>query len=166
MNTIAQQSTKQILNEPFELLKTAKRQMSGSEFYLPAEKPILRKEDSPSEEQKALEGKVNQTDTRRLQALESEMRDIRRQRIFNELQRKIQEGQEVFLNDITELSHEQKDVLKAQMETIESQKLKVKGQKSLVEPAPRKSRRLFAFGQKEKAESLKTRVERPLPPSG
>jgi hypothetical protein len=39
-------------------------------------------------------------------------------------------------------------------------------EKPLVEPAPRPSRRFLPFGKKAQAERQKTRVERPLPPSG
>ncbi len=38
--------------------------------------------------------------------------------------------------------------------------------KPLVEPSTKRSRRLFSFGPKTQAERQKTRVEKPLPPSG
>ncbi|MBI4153677.1 hypothetical protein HY503_01645 [Candidatus Woesebacteria bacterium] len=54
---------------------------------------------------------------------------------------------------------------------IEEQKAKEQPQppevkKPLVEPSTKRSRRLFSFGPKAQAERQKTRVEKPLPPTG
>ncbi len=59
----------------------------------------------------------------------------------------------------TALENELKEIRAKKVQEQQSQKEEQVAQpqeKPLVEPAPRKSRRLFAFGRKEKVESLKT----------
>lgn len=69
------------------------------------------------------------------------------------------------------------EALEKEIEDIRAQKKmqeqKAKGQlpppeapEPLVEPSTKRSRRLFSFGRKTQAERQKTRVEKPLPPSG
>ncbi|MDP3994478.1 MAG: hypothetical protein Q8P91_01450 [bacterium] len=156
--TVAQQVAKQMAQESPEILDNRETQGTG------AEQPIDR---SRAVDQTQLQQQDKLASVRRMEALDTELKDIRRQRLFNDLQRRIQEGQEVFLNDITELSYEQKDVLKAQMEVVKHHTSNIVHPVSLVEPASKPSRR-FAFGKGAKAQALKqqTKTERPLPPSG
>lgn len=69
------------------------------------------------------------------------------------------------------------EALEKEIEDIRAQKKmqeqKAKGElpppeapEPLVEPSTKRSRRLFSFGRKTQAERQKTRVEKPLPPSG
>ncbi len=168
--TLALQAAKQAVQEPWEILGGAGKQIAGVEQSIqpnssprehpPGETPSISDEARLQEQDKI-------QSTRRIEALDRELREIERQRIFNELQRKIQGGQEIYLNDITELSYEQKDVLKAQIETIKAQKSQMQGSGPVQESAPKPSRR-FAFGKGAKAQAQKeqTKTERPLPPSG
>lgn len=168
--TLAQQTAKQIVREPWEILGGAGKQVTGVEQSI---QPNSSLGQHPSAENLSVsdEARFQEQDkaqsVRRIEALDRELQEIERQRVFNELQRKIQGGQEVYLNDITELSYEQKDVLRAQIETIKVQKSQIQNNGPVQEPASKPSRR-FAFGKGAKAQALKeqTKTERPLPPSG
>ncbi len=139
---LARQAAKQIAREPFEILKTASRQVSGMEAGEPAvqEEPQTSDVQKPKPEEVALGQKIKEKDIRLIQALETEIKEIREKKAREEEQEKqIQEGEE------------------AQKE---------EQPKALVEPAAKKGRKLFGFGQKGQAEKLQTRVEKPIPPSG
>ena len=59
--------------------------------------------------------------------------------------------------------------IKAQKKMEEQKRIEEAPQeapKPLVEPSTKRSRKLFSFGAKTQAERQKTRVEKPLPPSG
>ena len=167
--TIAQQVAKQMVQEPMEILGGVGRQVVGMEQ--PGRSNEDPQPESNSQPQTENQTQLQQQDkiasARKIQDLDEEIRGIERQRVFNDLQRKIQEGQEVYLNDITELSYEQKDVLKAQMETIKAQKNQMQASQAVQEPVSKPSRR-FAFGKGAKSQALReqTKTERPLPPSG
>lgn len=55
---------------------------------------------------------------------------------------------------------------KMQEQRVKEEPLPRKAPEPLVEPSTKRSRRLFSFGRKTQAERQKTRVEKPLPPSG
>ena len=166
--SLAQQIAKQMAREPLEILKSAGGQVNGESF--PSnENPPQRQETS---DQKKLEGHQNELQdkmksTRRMEALNRELSDIQKQDLFSDLQRKISEGTEVPLEDYPELSMEQRQVLKAQMEAKKIQDSRIKNQESgLVEPAVKKGRQLFNFGKKTAVRREQTHVEKPVPPSG
>lgn len=171
MNTTAQvkqaikKSVQQMAREPLELLKTANGQISGSE--IESFEPISKNEPEPNRdevnEQKYKEQKAEQ-DGRHLQALESELKDIRRQKIFETLMQRIQNGEEVPLEEFTELSFEQKDVLKAQIEAVRTRNLQPVTNE-LPELSLKRGRKMGG-GQKGAARRETTRVEKPVPPSG
>lgn len=177
MNTTAQvkqaikKSVQQIRQEPLELLRTAAKQVTGSENIpfgeqpKPQEKPNMESNQVPQDEQN-YKKKVAEQDGRHLQALESELKDIRRQKIFNDLMRRIQSGEDVPLEEFTELSYEQKDVLKAQMEASKKQRAMQTNQSSGVPMPESKRGRKMGGGQKGAAKKEQTRVEKPVPPSG
>lgn len=148
--------------EPLEILKNAREQIVGEEPTGQADstQPGIQN----NQEQERIQDKVKSG--RRIEALDRELKDIERERIFKELQRKIAEGIEVYLEEYPNLSMEQKQVLNAQAEAVKLQNSKLKSQNSLVEPAAKKGRRLFGFGQKAAAEKQTTHVEKPIPPSG
>jgi len=171
MNTTAQvkqaikKSAKTFSDEPLELLKSARRQITGEE--MPddqgSEEPSAVQ--GPSQEEQKYKQQKEDQDGRQMEALESELKDIRRQKIFNELMQRIQNGEDIPLEEFSQLSYEQKDVLKAQMEAIKKQKLNAESTNNqLVEPTAKKGRQLM--GQKQSAQKQTTRVEKPVPPSG
>lgn len=138
---LAKQAAKQIAREPFEVLKTAGRQVTGMEAGKPAVQEVPQTADvqKPKPEEKALSQKIKEKDISLIQALEAEIKEIREQKKRKEEEKKLQEAQEA----------------QAKEEP-----------KSLVEPAAKKGRKLFGFGQKGQAEKLQVRVEKPMPPSG
>ena len=152
---------KQIIQEPWEILGEAGRQVVGV-----GPQPET-KEQPQVADQTRLQQQDKLASARIIEALDTEIKEIERQRVFNDLQRKIQEGQEVSLIDFTQLSYEQKDVLNAQIETIKAQKNQMQVVNTTQEPVSKPSRR-FAFKKGAKAQALKeqTKTERPLPPSG
>ena len=76
-------SAQQIADEPLELLKNARRQVSEN---ISQTQAINEKnENQPPKEETEYKKKVVEQDGRHLQALESELKDIRRQKLFNEL---------------------------------------------------------------------------------
>jgi len=106
--------------------------------------------------------------SRLIEALERELGDIHKQDIFKDLQARITDGEIIPLEDYSELSMEQKQVLKAQMEAVAFQKkqhefAESQGGGSLFGTA-KKGRK--QGGQKQEAEKQQTRVEKPVPPSG
>jgi hypothetical protein len=169
--SLAQQIAKQMAREPLEILKTASGQVSGMEKQAPGESQPQPQ--NPEEQTKLIHHQQEIQDkmksSRQMEALERELSDIRKQDLFSELQKRISEGEEVPLEDYAELSMEQKQVLKAQMEAVEFQKkqseyTEAQGGGSLF-GSSKKSRR-FGAGQKQEAEKQQTRVEKPVPPSG
>ena len=117
-----------------------------------------------TEEQEKVKKQLTEAEARRIEALENELKDIRRQKLFNDLMQKIQSGEDVSVDSFQELSFEERDVLKAQLTAAKNRKAQVGGQ-SFVEPSAKKGRKM-GFGQKQSAQKQTTRVEKPVPPSG
>jgi len=157
MNPI-KKSVQQIVREPLEILKSAAKQVSVPENIPPAEQ--TEEQEQPKLDQTAMA----QQDGRHLEALESELKDIRRQKIFKDLMQRIQSGENIPLEEFTELSYEQRDVLKAQIEAIKTRNTQ-QVSNQLVEPISAKGRKIGG-GQKQSAQKQTTRVEKPVPPSG
>ncbi len=166
---LAQKIARQMAQEPLEILKTARGQVTGETSATPeqtSEKESGGVQEKIAHNQQELQDKVK--GGRQMEAFLRELEDIRKQNIFKELQRRIAEGEEVFLEDYPELSIEQKQVLKAQMEAVKFQKQQaeyVQSQEGFKTPVSKKGRR-FGQGQKQEAEKQQTRVEKPIPPSG
>lgn len=166
---LAQQIAKQIAQEPLEVLKTAREQTTGMEA--PRAQETAPASGNPDEQKKSINDQQELQDkmksTRRMEALNRELEDIHKQDIFKELQAKVTGGEEIPLEDYPELSMEQREVLKAQMEAVKNQiaMQKAQGGQILEQPASKPSRR-FGSTRKQAAEREKTRVEKPVPPSG
>jgi hypothetical protein len=134
---LAKRVVRQIVAEPFEVLKKAPEQIAGMEK---APQEILtapEKQATITPEEKA---KIEAQGNRQLKALEAEIKDIQKLQKQKEAAR-AQEGQ----------SPEPQELAQKRM---------------LKEPPTKRSRRLFHFGKKAQAEKQKTRIEKPLPPSG
>ncbi|AKM83380.1 hypothetical protein A2422_04190 [Candidatus Woesebacteria bacterium RIFOXYC1_FULL_31_51] len=172
MNTTAQsfkqaikKSARTIGDEPLEILKNARDQVTGSEDYFSGNEKTneVSKDDSAIRDEEQYKKKVSEQDGRHLEALEVELKDIRRQKLFNEIMQKIQDGIDVSVEEFSELTYEQREVLKAQIEVIKNKKIQSLNQNNgLIEPASKKGRRLGIFGQKQAAEKQTTRVENPI----
>jgi hypothetical protein len=164
----AQTIARQMLDEPLEILKSAKAQVAGENITdgISERAPSVVESSSPvGNQQSELLAKVK--NSRRMEAFQRELSDIQKEELFKDLQRRIAQGEEVPLQDYRELSLEQKQVLKAQMEAVKVQKNKMMNQEpGMVEPTAKKSRRLFNFGKKQEVKRQQTRVENVVPPSG
>ena len=164
-------SAQQMAQEPLELLKSAAKQITGVEN-LPNPNPKEQQEkqkesgDGVPQDEQNYKKKVAEQDGRHLEALESELKDIRRQKLFNELMSRIQSGEDIPLEEFSELSFEQKDVLKAQMEVVKKQRVMQANQSSGIPMPESKRGRKMGGGQKGAAKKEETRVEKPVPPSG
>ena len=162
MNKVtAQKIAKQLAQEPLEILKTAREQVVGNR----SEESGIREEPKAPDFQSKLQDKIKSS--RRMEAYQRELTDIRKEELFKDLQRRIAQGEEIPLENYPELTMEQKQVLNAQKEAVKNRNEK-SGMRNaeLREPAPRKSRRLFNFGKKREVKRQQTRVESIVPPSG
>jgi len=167
---IAKNIAKQIAHEPLEVLKDAGDQIVGTE---PAKPQETNKADNRANNSTAdimsRQGEVKDKTfaERRMRALQSEIDDIRKQDVFKDLQTRISQGESVPVEDYQELSMEQKQVLKAQMEAVKNQIAREQaGSVDNVPTIHSKPSRRFGAGQKHEAEKQQTRVEKPVPPSG
>lgn len=163
---LAQKIARQIAQEPLEILKTAGEQMTGPEIAKPQENS---ESENPQKSQNGQQKLLDQMKSgRRMEALNQELKDMHKQELFAGLQARISEGEEIPLTDYGNLSMEQKQVLKAQMEAVKSQKQQAQDSQDSYEVPSISSKpsRRFGAGQKHEAEKQQTRVEKPVPPSG
>lgn len=136
---LAKQIARQMAREPLEVLKTAGRQVGGAEKGVPTQNvPEASSPKEPSVQDKA---RIEAQGQRQLAALQAEIKDIQKRKQQEEIA-KVQQEQALITQQ-------------AQKERKEPPKVPSKP-----------SRRLFGFGKKAQAERQKTRVEKPLPPSG
>jgi hypothetical protein len=162
---IAKQVAKQMAEEPFEIFKKAGQQISGTEKTEDITREPEEKKPFQTREEVQLKQKIEVQGQRQMQALQKELEDIENQKLFNDLLKRVTEGEIIPLENFPQLSIEQKDVLKAQMEAVKMRKEEEKKEKPVEEPETKKSRKLFGFGSSQ-AEKQKTHVEKILPPSG
>lgn len=161
----ARKIAKQVAREPLEVAKSAGRQAAGVESQPVQQQPpaVAGKQPegvSPQEEQK-----IRERGQRVLQALESELGDIRRRKAFEGVQRRIAGGETVNLASIEGLSPEQKNALNAQMQAAKAQRESAKASEPLAEPQTKQRRNIFS-GMKGKVSRLKRKTELRLPPTG
>jgi hypothetical protein len=165
---IAKTVAKQIAQEPLEILKTAKEQVTPTQNYREEKKEQPDNDNQAKELEEKKDSQDKMMASRRREALERELEDIKKEKLFADLQRRIANGEEVFLEEYPTLSVEQKQVLMAQMEAVKNrvEMQKNQGQNTFTEPAAKKGRQLFNFGKKTAMQREQTRVEKPVPPSG
>ncbi len=166
---LAQMIAKQMAQEPFEVLKKVPGHLVGSQESVGGSETSGQSSDSNFKNESEAKHEHDKIKSgRRIEALDRELKDIARERLFKELQRKISEGVEVYLEEYPELSMEQKQVLNAQIEAVKVQMTQRENsqRQSLIEPAAKKGRKLFGFGQKSQAQKQQTKIEKPMSPSG
>ncbi|CAN5335939.1 hypothetical protein BH10PAT1_BH10PAT1_0580 [soil metagenome] len=148
---IAQNVAKTVANESNEVLKNAVEQIFANpevqrEKQKPAEAPV-----APVEKPKDLSF---------LREYKTELDQIRRDNLFKELQKKITEGEEVLLESyVNELSYEQREVLKAQMEAVKIRKQAsvVQQNQSLPQIISRKGRGMLNSFKKQNQQHVEMR---------
>lgn len=166
--TLAQQIAQQMRKEPLEILKEVRSQA--------APESMKREENSASPQQnnqdssQELHNQLTQIDKnkseRLISAFNKELDDIRKQKIFKDLQARISAGEKIALHEYGELTMEQKQVLQAQMEAVAAQTGNQSQNFSDVPSISSKPNRRFGAGQKQAAQKEQTHVEKPVPPSG
>ncbi len=159
-------TARQVARQSNEILNSARQQIAPTpEISRPESKPTPSSEPrvNPEQEKQRKEASLRNM----MRSYDTELSEIRRENLFKELQRKISEGEEVPLEDFAggELSSEQKDVLKAQMEAVQAQKnaTQVQSQESPLQVVAKKGRNAMMGMFKKKNE---THVETRQPPSG
>lgn len=163
---LAQKTAKTIAQEPLEVVKSAGRQVTGLETSGQSmQRPPAGQSSSPSLN-KIDEQKIRERGERVLQALESELKDIRKQKLFDQIQRKIANGEQVNLLSYPELSQDQRETLESQMKVFEAQKANAEANnRTLVEPKTKRPRKFLA-GMQGQVDKLKRKTEIRLPPTG
>lgn len=170
--SLAQDIARKMAQEPLEILKNASSQVTGQEVAKPQEN--YSQPQTPDDQKKLINSQQELQDkmksSRRMEAFARELEDMHKQDLFRDLQGKISEGIEVPLEDYSELTMEQKQVLKAQMEAVKFQKDQAEYNQSQAEGGSlfgsSKKNRKMGGGQKQQAQKEQTRVEKPVPPSG
>lgn len=163
--TLAQQIAKQMAREPLELLTNAREQATGEELSgqpdsLTARQPVNQVEDQQKQLHEQMSAQDKMKSNRLIEALNRELDDIHKQKIFKELQERIMNGEEVPLEEYTELSMDQKQVLRAQMEAVKIQRQNMAVTESV--PLFGSSKPDRRMGQKNQAKKEQTRVEKPV----
>lgn len=161
-------STKQIVREPLELLRTMDRQVRNIEASQPTEQ---RPPEQPHEGVKTIskeeEANLHEKSRRLTLAYKEELADIARIKYFKEIQMKIIHGEDVDLTEIKGLSMDQMQVLYALKEAMDGKnprKNSLNGV-SLVEPSSKPKRGLLQ-GVKTKIDRLQRKNETRMDPSG
>jgi len=149
---LAKQIAKQMLQEPFEIGKSAVEQVSGLETPINNQQPEnIQKENQniSQENNQLLEQKQKAQGQRILRALENEAKEIA---------------------EIKKMKEQQVDLVEKQNDALEKEE---KESSPFVSPTSKKTRNLLAgLGRKPKqnnslqADRQKTRVERVMPPPG
>jgi hypothetical protein len=159
---VAISAAKQVARESNEFLKVAREQIAPMPEFPQKENSVGAARATPSSD---VEQKPKNLGF--LDHYKGELEQIRRDDLFKKLQRKIAEGEEIPLEDfITQLSSEQREVLKAQMEAVRMQKERAQNaqeQESPLHVIAKKGRNAMMGMFKKKNE---THVETRQPPSG
>ena len=168
--SLAQQIARQMAQEPLEVLKDVKSQVTGAENQPSSEHVPQPQQSSPAtnpEIQKKEAERDKLSSQRRMEALNRELEDMHKQSVFKDLQERIAAGEDVPVEEYSELSMEQKQVLMAQKEAVKKQIEAQRAQSAniLPMPTPKRSRKMGS-SQKQEAEKQQQRVEKPVPPSG
>ena len=163
-----QQIAKQMAREPLEILKTAGSQVGGKEKSVSNNQtqPTSRTQSKGKHQQNGVpsEMELEMKSERLLRANREELDQIRKGKVYADIQKRISEGEEVPLENISELSMEQKQVLKAQMEAIKMRKAKQQ-EKQFVAPVGKQKRGILP-GMKGKIQKMKRKTELRKGPSG
>ncbi len=156
---LAKSAAKRVAQESFEVLKSAREQVTPTpETDRQQQTPQNQGENKEHSEKKSEADKAK--GAQMMRAYEAELQDIRRGEIFKDLQGRISEGEDIPIENYTELTMEQKQVLMAQKEAVKAQK--VAQRSSIPQISSKKGRKTFGnIGVKRS----QTQVEMRQPPS-
>ena len=164
----AQQVAKQIARESSEILKTAGSQVTGREKTAingQVSTPNTQSEVKPQQVNVPSEAELKVKKERLLNANRKELEQIRIQKIFKDIQKRISGEEEVPLENIEGLSMEQKQVLKAQIEAMKKRKAESQNNNQFVTPQGKQKRGPMT-GMKGKIQKMKRKAELRKGPSG
>ena len=156
---LIQESRKQILNERNNPSPQAPQGLPGN----------MAGKGMGSKLPEDYERRVKGEEKRKLEDLDRRIQEIRKQKLVEDLQKRISAGESINLVDYPELGWEQRQVLQAQMQAIKTRKLQIaqEGEDNLSEPGTKRKRGIFrGRGMKSKVEKLKRKSEIRMPPSG
>lgn len=162
---LAQDAAKKIAKEPLEVLKNVGPQVTGVETQKPAEDINVKGKETVTNKKFPSEAELVAKKEKLLAANRNELEAIKKQKTFEDLQEKIMNGEDVFLENYPDLPIEQKQVLKAQMEAISERNEKMEPEEQLFEPGTKRKRGV-AFGMAGKIEKLKKKSEIRMGPGG
>ena len=171
---LAKDTARKIAGEPLEVLKQAGAQVVGQESVSKTSdlntQGAAGEINSQSQSNLPNAEEVKKKDLGRIKELEEEAKRIRRDNLFNNLQARISAGEDISLENITELSWEEKQVLQAQIEAVKVRKLQQDAEATgnIVESTARPSRKLGKAlkGMKAQLDKLTRKSEIRMPPSG
>ncbi len=156
---IAIQIAKQGTQETLKVFETASKQIglkpeTSQQNEENSNNPKKLNEPTPQEKM----AKAAQSQ-RLMQAYDTELEQIRKENLFKELQRKIAQGETVAIENFSELTPEQREVLKAQTQAIEMQKEASKSQQkeSVPQVVSKKGRKILGMFKKKSQQYVETR---------
>ena len=158
---IAQTAAKQLAQEPLEILKAAQEMLSPQ-----SQSPISTASGSHPEavDQPDISQKSS-TDLRRIEALNREIEDIQKEKLYQEILNKIESGEDIFVEGVAGLSENQKQMLVQRQQLVTQQKAMAVAPKVELAQTSKRGRR-FGANKKDVAKREETRVEKPTPTSG
>ena len=164
-NAIA--AAKQVVQEPFEVLKQSVDQVAPTGDSIPSEpvtKPVPGHTESVLKNEEEFKERDKKISFRTVQALEREIEDIRKQKLLKELQQRIGNGELVYLTDYPNLLPEERQMLEARILTVQARS-NLQAQQVSPQITSRPSRR-FGSGKMGGVKQEQRRVESVKPPSG
>lgn len=141
MKKLAKATAKRVLQEPLEIMKSARQQVTVSEVKTKSSNTTDSDKEAVSEKSTPVnEEKIKQKSRRLMEALEAELEDIKRKK-----------------------KEEEEEKLQEEM-LVEKKKKEEEKKKPLIEPGTKPTRKLG--GIKGKLSKLKRKAEIRMPPSG
>lgn len=160
----SQNVAQQLAQEPLEILKAAQEMIapqseasaSGHGGPGPVHPEAVEQSEVPQK---------SETDLRRIEALNREIEDIQREKLYEVILQKIQDGEEIFVEGFAGLTDSQKQVLVQRQKVVAEQKAMAALPKTELPQTSKRGRR-FGANKKDVAKREETRVEKPTPTSG
>src|SRR5579859_7421171 len=153
---------KQTARESNEFVKAAREQVAPTESQKSSEEPKADNRTQNEEKDRNKEGVAKLREHSSFMGVyRQELEQIRKDNLFKELQKKISEGEEIPLaNYVKELTSEQREVLKAQMEAVRirrEQEEEAKKKNTIPRVVSKKGRQMFFMFKKRNEQHVETR---------
>ena len=158
----ARKVARQIASEPFEIIREASRKSVGVEIFPDSEQQ--KKDPDSKQVDKSKEENIKKEDEAKKIRLHAayirELEDIKKEKKLSELQEKIQLGEDITQADLEGLSIDERQVIVAQIEVMQTRKAaqKAKDDNRLVIPQSKPKRGAFSGRIKKMEKRLETRT--------